>query len=105
MKLIEINLHRIFELCKKYRVRKLYVFGSILTDKFNEQSDVDFSVDFDKEAINNDNMDWADLFFDFLHDMEALLKRKVDMVFESNITNSVFRKELDRTKQLLWMKE
>ncbi|WP_295731600.1 nucleotidyltransferase family protein [uncultured Muribaculum sp.] len=102
MKLIEINLHRIFELCKKYRVRKLYVFGSILTDRFSEDSDVDFAVDFDKEAINRDNMDWADLFFDFLHEMESLLKRKVDMVFDGNITNSVFRKELDRTKRLVY---
>lgn len=102
MKLIEINLHHIFELCKKYRVRKLYVFGSILTDRFNDKSDIDFSVDFDKDAISRDNLDWADLFFDFIHEMEALLRRKVDMVFDSHITNSVFRKELNQTKRLIY---
>ncbi len=102
MKLIELNLHRIIELCRKYRVRKLYVFGSILTDRFTDQSDVDFSVDFDKESIDRDRLDWADLFFDFLHDMERLLGRKVDLVFDTHITNDVFRRELDTTKRLIY---
>ncbi|MDE7437715.1 MAG: nucleotidyltransferase domain-containing protein [Muribaculaceae bacterium] len=102
MKLIEINLQNIFALCKKYKVKKLYLFGSILTDRFNDESDVDFSVEFDKEEINKNKMDWADLFFDFLHEMENLLGRKVDMVFDNHITNKIFRKELDNTKRLIY---
>lgn len=102
MKLIEINLQNIFALCKKYKVEKLYLFGSILTDRFNDESDVDFSVEFDKEEINKNKMDWADLFFDFLHEMENLLGRKVDMVFDNHITNKIFRKELDNTKRLIY---
>ncbi len=102
MKLIEINLQQIFALCKKYKVKKLYLFGSILTERFNDQSDVDFSVEFDKEEINNNKMDWADLFFDFLHEMEELLGRKVDLVFDNYISNTIFRKELDNTKRLIY---
>lgn len=102
MKLIELNINQIIELCKKYKVRKLFVFGSILTDRFNSNSDVDFSADFDKEAIENENLDWADLFFGFINDLQALLKRKVDLVVDSNISNSYFRKELDNTKQLIY---
>lgn len=102
MVLIERNLQQIFELCKKYRVRRLFVFGSILTDKFNENSDVDFSVAFDRDSINSENLDWANLFFGFLEDLQSLLNRKVDIVFEDYINNSYFRKELDRTKQLIY---
>lgn len=102
MKLIEINLQHIYALCKKYKVKKLYLFGSILTDKFNDDSDVDFSVEFDKEEINKNKIDWADLFFDFLHEMENLLGRKVDIVFDNYITNKIFRKELDNTKRLIY---
>lgn len=102
MKLIELNLHKIIELCRKYRVRKLYVFGSILTNRFTNESDVDFCVDFDKEKIESERLDWADLFFDFIHELESLLKRKVDMVFENNITNEYFRNELNRTKHLIY---
>lgn len=102
MKLIELNLNKIFELCKKYRVKKLFVFGSILTERFNDDSDIDFSVDFDKELINKENLDWADLFFDFIYDLECLLVRKVDMVFDNHISNTFFRKELDSTKKLIY---
>ncbi|MDE6317226.1 MAG: nucleotidyltransferase domain-containing protein [Muribaculaceae bacterium] len=45
MKLIEINLQHIFDLCRKHKVKTLSVFGSILTDRFNEGSDVDLLVD------------------------------------------------------------
>lgn len=50
MKLIEINIAKIIELCKKYRVKTLAVFGSILTDRFNDESDVDFSFTFEDEV-------------------------------------------------------
>ncbi|MDE5791235.1 MAG: nucleotidyltransferase domain-containing protein [Muribaculaceae bacterium] len=66
MKLIELNIDKIASLCKKYKVKCLYVFGSILTDRFNSESDVDFSVDFDKESIEAEKIDWANLFFDFI---------------------------------------
>lgn len=102
MKIIEINLQSIFNLCKKYKVKKLYLFGSILTERFNENSDVDFSIEFDREEIDRNKLDWADLFFDFLHEMESLLERKVDIVFDNYISNKIFRKELDNTKRLLY---
>ena len=102
MHLIELNLQRIIELCKKYRVKRLFVFGSILTDRFNDDSDVDFSVDFDRESINADKLDWADLFFDFMDELQNVLKRKVDIVFDDYINNQYFRKELDSTKQLIY---
>ena len=102
MHLIENNLQRIIELCKKYRVKRLFVFGSILTDRFNDDSDVDFSVDFDRDSINADNLDWADLFFGFMDELQNVLKRKVDIVFDDYINNQYFRKELDRTKQLIY---
>ena len=102
MHLIEKNINVINEICKKYRVRKLYVFGSILTDRFNEQSDVDFSVDFDRKTIAEEKLDWADLFFDFIHDLEITLKRNVDVVVDDYISNPVFRNEVDLTKQLIY---
>lgn len=102
MKLIELNIAKIRTLCQKYRVRKLYVFGSILTDRFNDNSDVDFSVDFDSESINKEKLDWADVFFGLIHDLERILGRKVDMVTESSIRNHIFRQELDNTKKLIY---
>lgn len=93
-----MNLDRIIALCKKYKVAKLWVFGSILTPRFNDDSDVDFSVIFHYEQIQ----DMFVNFFDFIEDLQTLLGRKVDMVDETAIKNSHFRCELDRTKHLIY---
>ena len=90
MKLIEMNMDKIVALCKKYKVAKLWVFGSILTPRFNDDSDVDFSVIFHYDQIQ----DLFVTFFDFIDELQDLLGRKVDMVDETAVRNSFFRKEL-----------
>ena len=100
MKLIEMHIDKIIALCKKYRVAKLWVFGSILTPRFNDESDVDFLVDFDERNI--ELLDYADNFFDFIHEIEAVMGRKVDMVVNKSIKNRFFRAEVDENRKLLW---
>lgn len=88
MKLIEMNLDKIIALCKKYKVAKLWVFGSILTPRFNDNSDIDFLVDFDENNI--ELLDYADNYFNFIHEIESLMGRKVDMVVNKSIKNRFF---------------
>ena len=99
MHLINDNIQKLFALCRKYKVRKLYVFGSILTPKFNEQSDVDILVDFNSE-IDHDT--YADNYFDFYHALKALFGRDVDLVDESAVKNPYFKEELEETKHLIY---
>jgi len=98
MKLIEMNIDKIIALCKKYKVAKLWVFGSILTHRFNDDSDVDFSVVFHYDQIQ----DLFLTFFDFIEDLQSLLGRKVDLVDETAIKNDFFRQELNNTKRLVY---
>lgn len=98
MKLIEMNIDKIVALCKKYKVAKLWVFGSILTPRFNDRSDVDFSVVFHYDQIQ----DLFVTFFDFIEELQALLGRKVDLVDETAIRNNYFRAELNNTKKLIY---
>lgn len=100
MKLIEMNLDKIIALCKKYKVAKLWVFGSILTPRFNDNSDIDFLVDFDENNI--ELLDYADNYFNFIHEIESVMGRKVDMVVNKSIKNRFFRTEVDETRRLIW---
>lgn len=100
MKLIEMNMDKIVALCKKYKVVKLWVFGSILTDRFNDDSDVDFSVKFDKVRIPL--LEFADNYLDFLEDLKNVFSRDVDLVSEDALTNPYFIKELNATKKLIY---
>ena len=99
MHLITDNIHRLFALCKRHKVKTLYVFGSILTPRFNDRSDVDLLVDFNSE-INHDN--YADNFFDLYHALKSLFGRDVDFVDESSVRNPFFKEELEETKYLIY---
>lgn len=100
MNLIELNLQRIIDLCRKHKVKSLAVFGSILTDRFNDQSDVDLLVDF--EPIDPDKFDYVTNFFDLQDSLEALLKRKVDIVVGKGLRNKYFIANVNRTKQVIY---
>lgn len=98
MKLIENNIQRIIALCKEHKVGKLFVFGSILTNRFNEKSDVDMVVDFDKVDLE----DYADNYFDFKLSLEDLLGREVDLLEDKAIHNPILRKNIDKSKRLVY---
>lgn len=103
MKLIELNLQQIFALCRKHKVKTLSVFGSILTDRFNDNSDVDLLVDFeDYDRDNPGDFDYVTNFFDLQDSLESLLKRKVDLIEEKGLRNKYFIANVNRTKQLIY---
>ncbi len=47
---ILVNQDKIAEFCRRHSIRKLSLFGSVLRDDFNENSDVDVLVEFDSGA-------------------------------------------------------
>lgn len=100
MKLIELNINSILALCKKYKVKAMYAFGSVLTPRFNAESDIDLAVSFDKDSIAIE--DYADNFFGLQFELEHLLKRDVDLVCYDAIKNPVFKREMDETKYKLY---
>lgn len=44
MNVIEKNIDRLKILCEKYKVAELYIFGSVLNNRFSSESDIDFIV-------------------------------------------------------------
>lgn len=100
MKLIQLNLERIFDLCRKHRVKTLAVFGSILTDRFNDDSDVDMLVNFD--TTDHEKWDYVGNYFDLQESLESILGRKVDLVVEKGLKNKYFIANVNRTKRLIY---
>ena len=100
MRLIKRNIDQIVALCEQHKVAELFVFGSILTDKFNKDSDVDFTVVFDRDALPV--LVYGENYFDFKFALEDLLKRQVDLVEYNAIRNPYFKEELDATKQRIY---
>lgn len=99
MHLIYDNIQKIVALCRRYKVNKLYVFGSVLTNKFNDTSDIDFLFKFSPEIDYNN---YSDHYFDLWDALKELFGREVDLVDEKTLKNPVFIKELEATKQLIY---
>jgi predicted nucleotidyltransferase len=98
MNLIDKNIDTIKRLCEKHKVKEFYIFGSVLTDKFNDSSDIDVLVQFGQVEL----LDYFDNYMDFKEELEKLLNRPVDIVENQSIRNPIFRRIIDREKQLIY---
>ena len=98
MKLIELNMQKIFALCRTHKVKQLFVFGSILTPRFNSKSDVDMVVGFEDMPLEQ----YADNYFSLKEALMKLFNRDVDLLEESGIRNKILKANIDRTKQLIY---
>ncbi|MCX6228268.1 MAG: nucleotidyltransferase domain-containing protein [Bacteroidia bacterium] len=98
MNLIESNIDNVRTLCKLHKVQRLFVFGSVLSDRFKKDSDIDLVVDFKGVEL----YDYADNYFDFKQSLENLFKREVDLLEDKAIKNPYLRKSIDSSKQLVY---
>ncbi len=68
---------QIADLCRRYNVRRLFAFGSVLTGNFLT-------------------------YFDFKYSLENVFGRKVDLMGEQPIRNSYLRESIENSKQLIY---
>ncbi|MHC1707249.1 MAG: nucleotidyltransferase family protein [Bacteroidales bacterium] len=95
---VDRNIQSIKNLCISHGVEKLYLFGSILSEKFNKESDIDFIVRFK----NIELLKYADNYFDLKFSLEELLNRSVDLLEEPSIKNPYFLESLNESKKLIY---
>ena len=98
MNIIDKNIDQIRDLCDKHKVAKLFIFGSVLSDKFRKSSDIDLIVDF----LDIDLYGYADNYFDLKFALEKILRRNVDLLEDKAISNPYLRKSIDSSKKLLY---
>jgi predicted nucleotidyltransferase len=88
------------EICRRYGVRKLELFGSAATTSFDpERSDLDFLVEF---LPGQDLGPWLHHYFDLKAELERLFGHPVDLVLAAAVKNPHFRRELNRTRTVFY---
>lgn len=86
-------------LCRRFRVRRLELFGSAATGGFNPQSsDLDFLVEFDSLRAD----EYADAYFGLLEGLKNIFKREVDLVMFESVKNPYLRESIQRSRTLLY---
>ena len=96
--ILKNQLDTIRSLCERYRVKTLYVFGSVLTPNFDTHSDIDLLVDF----LDQDPLQYASNYFQFKFELEKLFNRKIDLLEERALKNPYFIENINQKKQLLY---
>ena len=100
IKEIKKHLAEIKSLCVQHKVKKLFVFGSVLTGRFNKDSDIDLIV----EISSKNPFEYSDNYFELKFQLERLLKRPIDLLEQKMIKNPYLKSEIDQTKVLVYGK-
>jgi len=91
-------MNNIRALCKKHRVRSLYVFGSAAVGKSGKDSDVDLLVTFEPGFIKG----YLSNYFSMTNELERIFNKNVDLVEQNAMINPYFIKSVNESKVLLY---
>ena len=92
---IHVAPEQIAELCRRHHIRRLALFGSVLRDDFNPDSDVDVLVEFEPDA----RVGFIAL-GRIQRELAALLQRPVDLVPQDGLKPAIRQSVLSSTEVL-----
>jgi uncharacterized protein len=97
---LEDHRDAIAQLCRRYGVRRLDVFGSAASEDGYDpsRSDLDLLVEFGPHV----NMGPADQYFGLLEELQSLLRSNIDLVSVRGLRNPYFIESVNRTRQVLY---
>jgi uncharacterized protein len=98
-RIITDRIEELKRLCVTYKVKSMYVFGSVCTENFNENSDIDILIAFDNVISLEE---YSDNYFELHYKLQDLFGRDIDLVTEKSLTNPYLIKSLNITKQLIY---
>ncbi len=98
MSILHNHSNEINSLCEIHKVKSLYAFGSVLTEDFNENSDIDLIVDFHPLNV----LEYGDNYFELKFSLESILNRPIDLLEEKAIKNPYFIRNVINKRQLIY---
>ena len=97
--IVENKREELERLCRELKINRLYAFGSVLSDKFNDESDIDFLFSFsDKLTVE----EYTNNYFLLQYRLRDLFNRNIDLVTERTLSNPYFIESINETKQLIY---
>ena len=84
--------------CRALPVKRLGLFGSVLTKDLTPESDVDVLVVFDSD----ENIDLFDKYFELKEELTRIFNREIDLVVDKPFKNPIFRESVDKTRTIIY---
>ncbi len=100
--IIENHFDQLVALCKKYKVERVYAFGSVVSGSFKPtSSDIDLIV----ELAPMPPLEKGEKLLSLWDELEKLYNREVDLLTDKPIRNPYLKKAIEETKQLIYDRE
>jgi predicted nucleotidyltransferase len=92
-----LDLDAVAAFCRRHSIRSFALFGSILTDRFDTESDVDVLVDLGDRHINFRTM------FKMVDELETMFGRRVDMIESSALAqmDPIRRESIEKSARII----
>ena len=98
-RILENRIEDLKEICQALRIKRLYAFGSVVTDKFTVNSDIDFLISF-ADALTIE--EYTNNYFLLHYKLRELFNREIDIVTERTLSNPYFIESINETKKLIY---
>lgn len=97
--LIEKRKEELIAICRTLGIKRLYAFGSVVSDSFRDDSNIDFLISF---ADNLTIDEYTTNYFTLHYKLRELFKRKIDIVTEKTLSSPYFIESIEESKQLIY---
>lgn len=97
--IISNNMNTLKLLLDKHKVQRLYAFGSVCSERFNDLSDIDFLIKFKSETTP---IERGENWFALLDGFRLIFKRDVDIITEDSLLNPYFIENINSSKELIY---
>ena len=97
--ILENKISDLQGLCIALSVKRLYAFGSVVSENFRDDSDIDFLISFTENLTIEQ---YTDNYFALQYKLRDLFKRNIDLVTERTLSNPYFIESINETKRLIY---
>jgi len=94
---ISLSKKKIENFCRLWKIKEMSLFGSVLRDDFNSESDVDILVSFSEDARWS-LFDWVNM----IEELKEITGREVDLVEKESLRNPFRRRAILENKEVIY---
>lgn len=97
--IISEHIDELTKICESLNIKRMNVFGSAVSGKFNKESDIDFLIKFSEELTGEQ---YAENYFKLHYKLRELFNREIDIITEPTLSNPFFIESINNSKQLIY---
>ena len=98
-RIISEHKDELTKICETLNIKRMNVFGSAVSGKFNAKSDIDFLIKFSEDLSGEQ---YTENYFELHYKLRKIFNREIDIITESTLSNPYFIESINNSKELIY---